>query len=118
MGLAVASNEAMEGGQPDSALVLARRALREPDVTVDVLGLVATVFMRSGLVADAERAFQQATKMDSTNAQIWTGLGTAQGAQQKWDAAKASFRRALLLDPQDATARRSLQALEQRPDKP
>ncbi len=109
MRLAVASGEALEAGRADSAVVLARRALDEPDVTIDVYGLVASVFLRTGRAAAAELVLGQAIALDSTNAQLWSGLGSAQGTLEKWSAAEASYRRALAIDPQEANARRGLQ---------
>lgn len=113
MRLAFASRELADAGRTDSAVVLARRAIDQPNVTSDVAGLVASVYMRAGLAPEAEKVLLRATAADSGNAQLWSGLGLSQGTQEKWNAAEKSFRRALSLDPSNADAQRGLQLVLQ-----
>jgi protein O-mannosyl-transferase len=108
MSLAVAAKAALEAGQPDSAVVLARRAVDAADVNPDVLGLVASVFLRTNNAAAAEVVLVRATAEDPGNPQLWTGLGNAFGTQEKWDSAEQAFRRALGLDGKNTDAQRGL----------
>jgi cytochrome c-type biogenesis protein CcmH len=61
-----------------------------------------------GRYADAARAYARATKLDATNADIWSALGEAQvlsGPGGVTPAAEASFGKALSIDPSDHRAR-------------
>lgn len=108
MSLAVEAKAALDAGRPDTAIVLARRAVDAVDVTPDGLGLAASVFLKTNNPAAAEVVLVRATAEDPNNAQLWTGLGNALGSQEKWDSAEKAFRRALALDGKSADAQRGL----------
>lgn len=111
MDLARKSAALAAAGRRDSAVVLGRLALDQPDVTVATYTLVASVFLRTGYAAAAELVLRQASVTDSSNADIWVGLGSAQANQAKWDDAQQSFRRALAIDPNNVSAERGLRVL-------
>jgi Flp pilus assembly protein TadD len=113
MRLVTSARALLDAGKPDSAVKIARRGLDQPDATVQSVAVAASVFLRAGRASAAEMVLVQATSMEPRNAQLWSGLGSAQAAQGKWAAAERSFSQAIQINPDDANAKRGLRLVQQ-----
>ncbi len=76
---------------------------------------MAELFIGKKQWADALKELAAAEKLDPNNAKIQTLKGTVQMNQNVPALAKASFQKALKLDPQDAVAQKYLQQLNKAP---
>ncbi len=76
---------------------------------------MAELFIGKKQWADALKELVTAEKLDPNNAKVYTLKGTVQMNQNVPALAKASFQKALKLDPQDAVAQKYLQQLSAAP---
>ena len=72
---------------------------------------IASLHLQDGDVEQAADLFEMVLLNDSTMAAAWVGLGAAYAAQDRVDEARQVWERALLIEPQNATARSNLAAL-------
>jgi thioredoxin-like negative regulator of GroEL len=97
-------------GQYAAALACAQRAVTlNPNDAAAAL-VLATVLYRSGDVVAAVPAHRQTVTLAPDNPIAWTALGDCLVAVGQPDEAIACFRRALMVDPTQLAARRSLAA--------
>ncbi len=92
-----------DGNQAKAALNLAREPLKEALAIapnrVDVLILAALTEKRDGHADEAERILKEAVASDGASASLWLSLGELQVADNRPEDAKASFKKALSLQP-------------------
>ncbi|BAS29450.1 tetratricopeptide repeat protein [Limnochorda pilosa] len=82
--------------------------LQERSDTHNRLGVALARLRRT---RDALDHFRRSVELDPTNASAWTNLGNAQQELDDLDAARASYERALRLDPDHPLAHHNLGAL-------
>src|SRR3989475_509622 len=91
--------------------------LRSPDFTLDQLIEQEGLFqdglqlMEAGEWEEAEQAFRTAIAMGDCLPQPWGNLGLCLMMQERYDEAEAALKRALVIDPNYAIAKRNLAAL-------
>ena len=96
-------------GAPAAALLFQEHALRlKHDDTTLWLNL-GTLRRTMGTLGSAESAFKKALDLDPNNALAHYNLGAVYDADTKYDAAIEEYRRALVLDPDLADARKNPQ---------
>ena len=105
--------EASEG-RAAQALTHARRAARLDPLAVSPLLTEAALLQQLGRNRDALAALQQAARLQPQNHEVWYALGELQqGALGRPAEARASFTRALALNPNHAASRDELERLVQ-----
>lgn len=99
-------------GRVRPALAEARRAARLDPLSVDPLLTEATLLQQLGQNRAALAVLQEAARLQPQNYEVWFALGELQaGALGKPDDARASFTRALALNPADAASLYELQRI-------
>jgi Flp pilus assembly protein TadD len=81
---------------------------RSPEADVNALGYR---MLRSGRVSVAIAVFRLNTRVFPMSANVWDSLGEALLAADRRDEAIASYRRALEIDPEFASATQALERL-------
>jgi hypothetical protein len=99
-------------GRVAAGLVRARRAATLDPLAVSSLLTQATLFQQLGQNSAALAKLQEAARLQPQNFQVWYALGELQqGALGQKRQARASFTRALALNPLDAASRYELDRL-------
>jgi hypothetical protein len=99
-------------GRVRPALEQARRAARLDPLAVSPLLTEATLLQQLGQNRAALETLEQAARLQPQNYEVWVALGELQqGALGRLKDARASFTRALALNPLDATSRYELERL-------
>jgi len=99
-------------GRIEAALVQARRAARLDPLAVSPLLTEASLLQQLGQNRAALAKLEEAARLQPQNYEVWFALGELQqGALGRVKAARASFIRALALNPQDSASRYELERL-------
>jgi len=83
-------------------------------LTATAAGNAAQVHLKRENWSEALVSAKKCVEADSTNVKGFFRMGMAQVALVEWDAARASFTRAVKLDPKNVEARRQLEKLRQK----
>ncbi len=99
-------------GRVEAALAHARRASRLDPLAVGPLLMEASMLQQLGQNRAALAKFEAAARLQPQNYEVWFALGELQqGALGQVKAARASFTRALALNPADSASRYELERL-------
>lgn len=115
-----AGNRALEAGDAEEALRRYRAAARDHSGAPEVAHDRGIAHLAAGQPEEALSAFAEALALRGAGAAAaadHAGIGTALASLGRVDEAKAEFRRALELDPDQETARRNLEALLRREER-
>lgn len=102
-------------GQETNALEYLRKAQASDSAatSLDFLMAMGMHHARQKQFPEAADWFQRATHLNPAFLEAWTNLGNCQLMLQRFDEAKASYERALAIDPGDRTARQNLGILSE-----
>jgi tetratricopeptide (TPR) repeat protein len=99
---------AMQAGDADKAESICREFLVTHAASVPHLQLLGHALIKQDKLREAKEQIEFALQIAPDYARLYEDLGSLHGLQREYEAAIASFRRAVQLDPRLATAHRKL----------
>jgi tetratricopeptide (TPR) repeat protein len=100
--------KAMQAGEAEKAELMCRHFLVTNAASVPHLQLLGHALIKQDKFNEAQEQIEFALKIAPDYARLYEDLGNLQGLQCEYEAAIASFRRAVQLDPRLSTAHRKL----------
>jgi putative PEP-CTERM system TPR-repeat lipoprotein len=98
----------MQLGEPENAEQVARDTLKENEMNVKALGLLAMALSAQGMHADAAQVYEQVASLQPESADALVALGSQELVAGRADAGIERLRAAVALEPANSAARERL----------